>query len=153
MSRSEGSDDSIKALLREGRPPTDLPHLRLYLSSSINWQARYNAACYYSRRAAEAQNAIGPPARLIEALPEGGGRAGAQAKVAMLTGTIAKALAEADALLKQVLRDPVHGVTGQWLRADPDLTALRAWPGLTAMAPDGDLAAGDPGTVLTTPSS
>jgi hypothetical protein len=66
----------------------------------VNWQVRYNATCYYSRRAKSAQ---------------------ADEKKWLLH--------HANRLLEEVLRDPRHEVTGAWLRRDPDLASLRKWEG------------------------
>jgi hypothetical protein len=91
------ADKEVDALLHEAFPP-DHP-LRAWLG--VNWQVRYNAACYYSRRAKAVKTK-----KQEDAL-----------------------LARANELLTEVLRDPRQEVTGAWLDRDPDLYLLRNWPG------------------------
>jgi tetratricopeptide (TPR) repeat protein len=66
----------------------------------LNWQVRYNAACYYSRRAKRKRG------KDREDL-----------------------LRKANTLLVECLRDPQNEITGPWLRRDPDLKTLRNWHG------------------------
>ena len=86
----------VRQLLCEAGPRSFSPLKRL----AVNWQLRYNAACFYSRLAK------GAPAAEREAHLE-----------------------TANMLLKQVLSDPAHQITGGWLLEDPDLELARQWAG------------------------
>jgi hypothetical protein len=84
---------AVEKLLCDSSPASFTLCTRL----AVNWQVRYNAACYFARLAT--------------------------------SNTDNEPLSRANALLKKVLSDPNHQVTGKWLRGDPDLEYLRKWPG------------------------
>lgn len=96
---ADGSADQekrVKQLLCEADARSFTPFKRL----ALNWQVRYNAACFYSRLAGNSQ------------------------------GTVRKThLARANKLLQEVLSDPRHQITGSWLSSDPDLEQVRKWKG------------------------
>jgi hypothetical protein len=90
-----GREKQVKRLLCETRPQS----YTLFNRLAVNWQVRYNAACYYARRA---------------------GLEGDETKKDMC-------LQQANKLLTDVLSDPNYEVTGSWICADPDLASLREW--------------------------
>jgi hypothetical protein len=86
---------AVKRLLCEGSPYSYTPFDRF----AVNWQVRYNAACYYARRASKDREHR------------------------------RSCLENANRLLLAVLSDPSHEITGSWLCNDPDLESLHGWPG------------------------
>ncbi|HTD07703.1 MAG TPA: hypothetical protein VK680_02320 [Solirubrobacteraceae bacterium] len=88
-------EKEVKRLLCETFPQSYTLFKRLAVDSHV----RYNAACYYARRAN------------VEADADKKG----------------VCLQKANELLADVLSDPNHEVTGKWLFADPDLASIRDW--------------------------
>jgi hypothetical protein len=85
----------VKRLLCESFPQS----YTLFNRLAVDSQVRYNAACYYARRAS-----VESDQKKMDAC-----------------------LQQANRLLAAVLSDPSHEVTGPWLCADPDLASLRDW--------------------------